>query len=75
MSPVAAETLQRPVESINAKWAEMVQAISEREVVILSLVFSVIMFLKYNLFGFIKTKRRDTRVNTPSILFEKLILI
>ncbi|XP_053386476.1 dystonin-like isoform X4 [Mercenaria mercenaria] len=32
MSPVAAETLQRPVESINAKWADMVQAISEREV-------------------------------------------
>ena len=32
MSPVAAETLHRPVEEVNAKWADMIQAISEREV-------------------------------------------
>ena len=34
MSPVAAETLQRPVEAVNAKWSDMVQAISDREVII-----------------------------------------
>ncbi|XP_052813001.1 microtubule-actin cross-linking factor 1, isoforms 1/2/3/4/5-like isoform X2 [Mya arenaria] len=31
MSHVAAETLQRPVDAINTKWAEIIQAISERE--------------------------------------------
>ena len=33
MSHVAAETLQRPVDAINTKWSDIVQAISEREVV------------------------------------------
>ena len=39
MSPIAAETLQRPVEEINAKWSDMVQAISEREVIIIIILF------------------------------------
>ena len=36
MSPVASEPLHRPVEEVNAKWAEMIQAISDREVIIIA---------------------------------------
>ena len=36
MSPVASEPLHRPVEEVNAKWAEMIQSISDREVIIIA---------------------------------------
>lgn len=43
MSHVAAETLQRPVDKINARWSEIIQAISEREV-LLSIFFCKFYF-------------------------------